>query len=126
MQGTLVVPKALAGIRVAHFHGLRDRCIPPTGGEANDGYLYTPLNQTLDGFAQVNGCKDLPQRLLTPFGKGSRNFKGCWSYGMCLHGGLVARCDFNHEHGFWEEYSAAMTWWLLTVNAESLVAPVDS
>lgn len=117
MQGTIAVPRALAGIRVAHFHGLRDRTIPPTGGEAYDGFLYAPLNQTLDEYAQVNGCAETPKPLRIPFGQKSKNFRGCWSYRLCSHGGLVARCNFDAVHGFWEKYSAALTWWLLTTDA---------
>jgi len=120
-QGMIKVPPALHGLRVAHFHGLADTTIPVRGGEdPEDGHLYEPLNRTLESYARVNDCHtNLPVSLITPFDGLSKDFRGCWMYPNCS-GGMVGRCSFQAQHGFWESYAAAITWWFLTGSTDVL------
>ena len=39
-----------------NFHGIHDTEIPMDGSESDDGYLYVPVNVTMQRFAEVNGC----------------------------------------------------------------------
>jgi len=50
-----VLPSA-ARVSVFHSHGSLDTTIPPAGGESSDGYLYVPVQHTLDHFAKRHGC----------------------------------------------------------------------
>lgn len=123
LQGMLNVPRALEGMRVVQFHGDLDVTIPMNGGEAFDGFLYHPVNQTLDRYATINGCAGRPYALSTPFDGGRHNFHGCWMYSGCPNGRVVARCNFHAVHGFWAPFAESITWWFLTANVTNTTFP---
>jgi poly(3-hydroxybutyrate) depolymerase len=121
-QGLLKVPRSLEGSRVVHFHGDKDVTIPHNGGESFDGFLYHPVNQTLDRYAKVNGCNGQPYPLRTPFDGEQRSFLGCWMYSGCPDRRVVALCNFHEEHGFWAPFAESITWWFLTANVTNVTS----
>jgi len=102
------VPWGLLGMSIFHSHGTHDEEIPPSGQEAEDGFLYTPVQETLRTYARLNGC-GLPVRRWTAFdGRGS--LQQCYGFTGCLTGSQIVRCNFNEGHGFWPPFAEDMTW----------------
>jgi poly(3-hydroxybutyrate) depolymerase len=104
------VPASVAGTSVFHFHGTKDTEIPAKGGEADDGWLYVPVKETLGKYATVKGCAASTKAISTPYdSKGSRKHS-CVEYSGCSEGRVV-RCNYEADHGFWTPYAEEMVWW---------------
>lgn len=102
------VPASLKGTSVFAFHGSEDTEVPFAGGEASDGWLYTPVHQTLASYASMNGCASTATSITTAF-DGRKNLNGCSEFKGC-NGGRVVHCNFKEAHGFWEPYQEEMMW----------------
>jgi poly(3-hydroxybutyrate) depolymerase len=121
------VPSSLAGTSVFAHHGTRDTEVPAEGGMSGDYYYYLPIDQTLADYASVNGCDNSQTAIQTAFDK-RKHFTGCFEHLNCPGGARVVRCNFNEDHGFWEDYQEEMLWSFLgplvaqTVNMTAAVA----
>lgn len=103
------VPSGLAGTSVFAHHGTKDTTIPPAGGESDDGWYYTAIDDTLADYASVNGCKAAKTKIQTAYDKKSK-MTGCFEHLDCTSGARVVRCNFKEDHGFWENYQEDMLW----------------
>jgi len=104
------IPPSDARVSVFHFHGTKDTEIPPNGGESEDGYLYIPIDHTLQKYAESLSCNERSSHLSTPF-DGRGTLLGCREYKSCERDTRLVRCNWNEEHGFWPDYAADMMWW---------------
>jgi len=117
--------KPPSGTPVLHFHGLEDKTIPAEGTYAYQ-YYYTPLNETLEGFARENGC-NLDAPLLNVPTAWDDKVKGfahmCVKFQSC-QSGVVARCLFpNQAHGFWPNWAEQLTWWFMSNYSSQEASP---
>lgn len=110
-QHTQRIPKH--PVSVFHFHGLLDDEVPPGGGMGGDGYLYIPVEQTLNEYASAYGCEARPTAISTPF-DGRGTLVGCKEWRNCKHGVQVVRCNWHEGHHFWPEYAYSMMRWFMT------------
>jgi len=107
------VPSTLKGTSVFAHHGLKDTEVPAGGGEADDGWLYTNIDTTLGDYASINGCSSSQSKITTAY-DGRQKFKGCYEHLGCSGDARVLRCNFNEDHGFWENYQEEMLWSFLS------------
>jgi poly(3-hydroxybutyrate) depolymerase len=103
------------GSALLHLHGVLDKTIPAEGTYA-DRYYYTSLNETLEGWAGVNGC-DVGARLIkvaTDWDDAAKPMTHhCMRFQSCRFG-VVVRCLFsNQAHGFWPGFGEKFTWWFM-------------
>ena len=105
----------LRGVSFLSLHGLRDKVIPPEGGESYDHYLYYSENDTVWAWAYENGCSMKPPvNVTTPYDN-QPPVHTCVEHPDCSSGVTVMYCYFpNKGHGFWPSYAEKLTWWFLS------------
>jgi len=112
-RNMLDVPAGLSLTPIMLSHGIRDTEIPIDSRESDDGYYYTPMSESLDAYAKVNGCGTSTESVTTPYDRKPK-LAGCQQHTHCPRGGNVMFCQFHAAHGFWTNYAEEMTWWFFS------------
>jgi len=101
---TKLIRAAMQGVQAGFvsFHGRQDTCIPPGGGESDDGWLFESEESWVGLQAALNGCGGIPKRVHTPWSGGDLKLE-CLEYPQCSSGHRVLRCYYNEGHGVWPE-----------------------
>lgn len=108
------------------MHGRNDHIMPVEGGLAPGedeiyggrivklygGWIYTPLQTLLSGWAAIHGCDSKPSAVSTPF-DGSQVHFACVEFLKCSSGRRVMYCLYDGVHGDPAPQSDAVTVWFM-------------